>query len=594
LKHITHSLYRQCLVIGLSITLSSIAASSWAQRLGHESNPLTDPELSEDTLSEEELAPVLPPLPELPAIPPDEQRLSAAPSVRVEKFIFEGNQVFDEATLSEVVAEYTQRLITAEELQAAKNAITQFYIDAGYINSGAIIPDQRVANNEIKLKIIEGQLSEIEVINNKRVRESYLTKRIDNPKDKALNIIELQKRLQLLHQNPLFKRINAELGPGIELGEGILRIKVEEEKPYEIGVDFNNHRSPSIGAYRGEVYFLHRNVTGLLGQQNGIGDSLFLRYGLTEGLNDYSFGYSLPINSLIRSGIDTTFSLNIERSDAEVVEEPYNDIDIESEADTISFGISQPLWKQSDSEFSLGLRFDRRTSQTFLLGEPFAFSRGVGDDGQSKVSVIRFTQDWLQRSRVQVLAARSSLNFGVDVFDATVNENDEPDSKFFSWLGQFQWVRRVPVREINTQLLFRTDLQWANEDLLPLEKFSVGGNSTVRGYRENQLTRDNGWIVSLEWRVDMPFKWRLGRLSKNPEDGLVQLAPFIDYGRSWNADSETPDPKDISSVGLGLRWLPSKHVQAEVYWGHALRNLEEPEDDDLQDDGVHFELRFRL
>ena len=30
----------------------------------------------------------------------------------------------------------------------------------------------------------------------------------------------------------------------------------------------------------------------------------------------------------------------------------------------------------------------------------------------------------------------------MDIFDATINEND-PDSSFFAWRGQGQWVRRL-------------------------------------------------------------------------------------------------------------------------------------------------------
>ena len=175
--------------------------------------------------------------------------------------------------------------------------------------------------------------------------------------------------------------------------------------------------------------------------------------------------------------------------------------------------------------------------------------------------------------------------------DSTINDDGTPDSQFFTWLGQFQWVRRLET--LDSQILFRTDLQWAEEDLLPLEKFSVGGASTVRGYRENALTRDNGLVVSLEWRIPVG-KLRIPKLSKETEDGTIQIAPFFDYGRAWNADSDTPDPRDISSVGIGVRWAPSRHLNAEVYYGHALRNLPEPEDDDLQDDGIHFEISLRL
>jgi hemolysin activation/secretion protein len=175
------------------------------------------------------------------------------------------------------------------------------------------------------------------------------------------------------------------------------------------------------------------------------------------------------------------------------------------------------------------------------------------------------------------------------MLEPTINHDGSPDSRFFSWLGQFQWVERLNLFNLNSHLLFRTDAQWSREDLLPLEKISIGGSTTVRGYRENQLTGDNGVVASLEWRIPLfeipvPFK---------SEDSNLYVAPFFDYGRTWNADSDTIGPKSISSLGLGLRWSPAQWLQTELYWGKALRDISEVEDDDLQDKGVHFEISLQ-
>ncbi|EIJ43215.1 hemolysin activation/secretion protein [Beggiatoa alba B18LD] len=538
------------------------------------------PEFSAPEISNEPIKPVLPPLPALPPIT-DDAPLSAVPQVFVKKFVFVGNTVFSEETLSKVVEAYQNRKISAEELQEAKNEVTRYYIEKGYINSGAIIPDQPVKEGIITLQVIEGQLSQVVINGNDYTNENYLRQRLENQVGDVLNINELQKKLQLLQQNPLIKRVNAELGPGVRLGEGVLTVNVEENRPYTFGLIFNNHRSPSIGSYRGELEAQHINLTGR-------GDQFYARYGLTEGLDDWAMSYKIPLNRY-----DTSLSVNIERSDSQVIEEPFSQLNVKSEADTYSLTLSHPFYRVANQEFTLGLRLEKRSSQTYLLDQRFSFSPGV-HDGESKITVVRFSQDWLDRSRVHVIAARSSFNVGIDALDATINEDGSPDGKFFTWLGQFQYVRRLDFFDTtmlkDSQILFRSDLQYAHQELLPLEKFSIGGASTVRGYRENQLTRDNGFIASIEWRLPLT-SLRIPKISREPDDGLIQLAPFFDYGRSWNSGSTaTPEPKDISSIGLGLRWAPSQKVRAEVYWGHALRNIDGGDEYDLQDDGVHFEL----
>ncbi|MCK5876375.1 MAG: ShlB/FhaC/HecB family hemolysin secretion/activation protein [Candidatus Marithrix sp.] len=575
------------LILGLLLLPLSLLAAENGERV----KPLPSPEV----LPESESILKAPSLPELPPISQDEQQLSSMAYIEVNQFDFEGNSKFSDAELMEIAKSYQGR-ITAEQLQTFKNDITTHYVKNGYINSGAIIPDQQIVDGIVKIKIIEGKISKVEISGNDRLRESYIEGQLQSNTKAVLNIDKLQERLQILQQNKRLKRINAELGPGIKLGEGILKLKVKESSFYDAIFTFNNSRSPSVGAYRAQVEFSHYNVTGLFGK--GFGDTFYLRYGLTEGLNDFSLNYEFPLNH------NTWLSFNLNRSDAEVVEYPFNMLNIESESKTVAATLrhSLSMFKKPGQSLDLSLRLEKRASQTFLgpeIPRGFSFSPGVDDEGKSDLSVIRFSQDWIQRSPYDVYAARSSLNFGIDAFDSTINE-DLPDSKFFTWLGQFQYVRRLNfdfLKDIGqltkSQIVFRIDGQLAEEDLLPIEKLSIGGATSVRGYRENVITRDNGVISSFEWRIPV-YRLPIEGISKTPEDGEIYVAPFIDYGRSWNTDIPTPDPKSISSVGLGLRWSPARGINTQIYWGHALRDLEEPDDRDLQDDGVHFDLSWKM
>ncbi len=67
------------------------------------------------------------------------------------------------------MSSYQNREITAEELQEVKNIVSRYYVDKGYINSGAIIPDQAVKDGVVLLKIIEGELVKAHFIYSKTV-----------------------------------------------------------------------------------------------------------------------------------------------------------------------------------------------------------------------------------------------------------------------------------------------------------------------------------------------------------------------------------------------------------------------------------------
>lgn len=515
-------------------------------------------------------------LPPIEPAPEEKPALSAPLKIYVRKFQLTGNTVFSAEELRKVTAPFENRPITTQELQEVRHRLTLYYVNRGYINSGAIIPDQPVKEGIIRIHLIEGELTEIDLTGNDWLRSSYINKRIRLGADLPLNVNTLQERLQLLQQNALIERINAELGPSLQPGQSRLRVHVEEARPYQTGLTFSNKRSPSVGALSAEIWAAHYNVTGF-------GDTLWASYNLTEGVEDVAAFYAVPL-----SARDTLLRLYVDRSDAEVIEEPFDDLDIESQTETYGIALSHPVYRTPYQTFSMTLSFERRRSETFLQGERFSFSPGVRD-GKSDVSVLRVSQEWVRRSLEQVIAARSTFNIGLDIFGATIND-DLPDGQFFAWLGQFQWVRRLGFW--NSEVLFRSDLQLAADPLLPLEKFSVGGMFSVRGYRENQLVRDNGWVSSLEFRVPvfrLPIPW----LSERLDEGIVRLAAFTDFGWSWNTDSPTPDPKTITSAGLGIRWDPSRHIHAQFYWGIPFRKIEDAEHD-LQDSGIHFLVSTRF
>ena len=102
--------------------------------------------------------------------------------------------------------------------------------------------------------------------------------------------------------------------------------------------------------------------------------------------------------------------------------------------------------------------------------------------------------------------------------------------------------------------------------------------------------RDNGVGASVELRIPL-FRMPVPGVSRRSTDGMLELVPFLDYGRVWRAKGPTPDPSHIYSIGAGLHYRVAPQAEAAVYVGHPLRDVPEPVDGGLQDDGVHFFFR---
>jgi len=510
----------------------------------------------------------------------DRQNFSAIPGAKItlKEVIFKGNIAFSDSQLKEVCLPFINQQVSLGDLEELRFRLTNLYVQTGYVNSGVVIPEQHISDGVVTFNVIEGQLKEVNIKGNERLNEDYIRERLfintsskNSKNTTAFNSKQLQKGFRQLLADPLIERLNGKIKPGLNKGEAVLDLEVTRARPYDISLLVDNHSSPSSGEIRAMLNGTIRNLTGY-------GDNLDLSFNTSEGNDDYSAYFSLPI-----SAENSRFFISYVNSESSVIEESLAAIDIESKYSTFSLGFSHPIKQSLNSELIFGLAFTRRKSQTFLLGEGAPFSEGVETDGRSSTSVLRFSQDYMFRQAAQIIAARSTLNMGLSILDATIHENNVADSKFVSWLGQAQYAYRF--QQYESQLISRANIQLANQRLLSLEQMSVGGPDSVRGYRTNQYVRDNGIDASIEYRHPIYGNPML----KNQMN--IQLAGFFDAGTAWNK-GESRSNEILSSAGIGLLWTWDK-LSAELYWAHPFKEFVQTAEYALQDDGISFRLHAK-
>ncbi len=514
------------------------------------------------------------------------EKTASADKLYVHQFEFEGATVFSDQELASIVASYLDREISPEDLFDARDALTRHYVDNGYINSKAFLPNMQISDGKLVMQIIEGRITGIKVSGNKRLRTEYiaprLKKAIQFDNNEPLNINVIQKRLKLFKKDPRIDKITAKIEPQAVVQNAVLHIIVEEARPYYAAIRFDNHKPPAIGSYA-------FNVNASLVNLTGWGDSLHGEWGFIEEIDEYAISYSVPVSKW-----DTTLSFGADRSVSTLATTPLPTQDIVSLTETYSALLHHPFYKTLSQEFAMALQFDRcRNKTTDASGEPYFVNPDVADN-VSQASILRFSQEWVRRDLKHVFSARSAFNFGLNLSDTTAYDDAYPDGHFASWLGQFQWLQRMKIRCLpDSLLLMRLNLQLSDDPLLPMEKFVIGGSSSVRGYKENLMTTDNGIVGSFEWRFRVA-QFEIPWFDKEMKNGTLWLCPFFDIGRGWNVNAPDPEPDEIYSTGLGLRGSLNKTFQFKLYWGLGLKDVTDSGAYDIQKDGIHFEISADL
>ncbi|WP_334708973.1 ShlB/FhaC/HecB family hemolysin secretion/activation protein [Nostoc sp.] len=516
-----------------------------------------------------------------PTVPPTpEEGLDIPGSITVQKFEFVGNTAFSQGELNSAIANFIGKPITFAELLKAANQITELYVQKGYITSGAYIPSQEFRSGIIKIQVVEGSLEDIQVnVIKGRLNSDYVRSRIAIATTKPLNINRLKEALQLLQLNPLIESLDAELTAGTRPGVNSLAVTVKGAKTFNTQLSINNNRNPSVGSFE-------RGITLSEASLLGIGDRLSFTYKNTDGSNSFEAGYTLPVNP--RNG---TIGFNYRITDNKIIEPPFDDLDVGINSREFELSFRQPILQRATPEVSqeltLSLTAARRVSNSSIQGVDFPLFPGADDRGETRISELSFAQEWLQRSRQEVLAARSELNLGIGAFNATIN-NSEPDSRYFLWRGQLIYLRLLGQAKgqpaIAPTLLLRSNVQLATSSLLSIEQFSVGGQGTVRGYRQDVLLSDNGIFASAELRLPV---------ARFPElQGTLQVAPFIDFGTVWNTGRENPNPNTLVGSGLGLLWQMGDKFTARLDWGIPLINIDNSKRT-WQENGLYFQMEYK-
>ncbi|MFM6281585.1 MAG: ShlB/FhaC/HecB family hemolysin secretion/activation protein, partial [Dolichospermum sp.] len=470
--------------------------------------------------------------------------------------------------------------ITFADLISVESRINNLYRNQGYINSAAVIEPQNISAQDgiVKVTIIEGGIENIVIKGTRRLKPDYIRSRLGLSTKAPLNQNRILEALQLLKTDPQIQDISAQISQGVRPDLSVLEVTVKEADTFHIDIFTNNGRSPSVGSWRRGMTITDNNLSGW-------GDSFILNYSNTDGSNALDVSYGLPVNP--RNGT-IKFSGGITKTN--ITEPPFDQLDITGNSSYYEIGFNQPLWQTPSQELGLGLAFSRQISKTKLGPDGFPLSIGANDNGETRISKIAFSQNWVTRNSKSVLGLYSQFNFGLGVLDATTNNNGIPDSHFFAWRGQGQYVRSLN-RQNDMLLMVRSNLQLSKESLVPLEQFGIGGFSSVRGYRQDALLKDNGFLLSTE--LQFPI------IRTVNQQGGLSLIPFVDFGTGWSSSNtkninpgNTSKDGSLVATGLGLQWK-SQQFKARIDWGHTLTDINS-QDQKSSENRLYFSVESRL
>jgi hemolysin activation/secretion protein len=504
--------------------------------------------------------------------PPAITEITSKPKIAllpIRSIQIKGNTVFSEDKFNSIVQEVEGKDFTQQEyiqtIQNITDKINALYQKDGYI--AAAKPSENDPNRGIiQINITESYLKNIRVEGTQQLK-SYVLNRLQLSNTEIINTAKIEDKLRLLKQDSLFTDVIATIKP-LNNHEKELVVTVKEAPTVAANVSVDNFSPATVGSERVNVGLNYRNLTGL-------GDEFSANSTIsnTGGNKLFAVGYQVPLNAM-----NGSLQLSATFNSTKVTQSPFDVLNIQGEKQIYEIFYRQPLIRSSTEELALSLGLSIDNGQTFIFDKPTGFGFGPNKDGISRTSVVSFRQDYRKSDISGNWFLGSEFKIGTGLFNPTTNDSPVPDGYFLNWSGSLQREQRLSD---SNSLLVRANAQITSDSLLPSQQFIIGGGQSVRGYRQNARSGDNGLSLSIEDRISL--------------NSNFQIAPFLDLGTVWNVAN---NPNQLSSQpflissGLGIIWKPFKFIQLRLDYAFPFINLQD-KGNNIQDDGLYFNINVQ-
>lgn len=417
-----------------------------------------------------------------------------------------GQSAFLTKTELEAVAKpYLGKPVDFADLQRMLEAVNKLYAAKDIVTARAILPPQKVQGGVLHIELVEGHLGKLRVKGNRHTRSSYIEQRVPLPSGTLVDATVLERDLVFFNRTNDVQ-LQGLLQPGAAAGLTNVLILAREPSRAGVSVFADNNGVDSTGRNEIGATLNYRDLLGIT-------DRLDAYVVKSRGNTDGYLSYSLPVDA-----DDGRLGVNYSRNQINIINGPYQSLDITGHSWTGGLNFSQPLVATQDWLFSAAGSLSKIHSVTEASGQGISTSNL--DAAAIGFSLENTTANHIWSTTQTLTRLRSTA----------------PTRDYFSFYnGNLTWVQKLATPY---SLLMNFGWQYTHADNLPAaELFQIGGAGSVRGYERGVLSGPRGFYGQFEFHRQ--FAPQL--------DAYV----FMDYGRVFAA---FPKTASATSAGLGFDW----------------------------------------
>lgn len=439
-----------------------------------------------------------------------------------------------------LVNKFVNKKLGLREIHGIIKELTNLYIKKGYVASRVTIPvKQNLEKGELKLQIFVGVIEKIKITWNGK--EENTRKKV-NMLLKAGDIVDLKK---LNYSEGVITGVPKSKGtfklkPGSKIGNTIIEGDFKGSKLGKIGLIYDNFGSKETGRHNIRLSYTHGNLAR-------VSDNLFIQGSTTLINSSERFNRSIALDYIVPIGWwEVGGGYNYSQTKNTVIGSVQNVVN-ESKTNSFKLKLNRMLYVGIRSKIKLVTNLEFKNSKVYV--EKALIDSTSYKSTQLNLGLV-YTGSILRGS------IYSKLNYtrGLGVLGA---DKDLESSQAKREFGKFEFYNRFykPFK-ISTQNFayeLTLDSQFTGDILYSSDKFSIGGDTTVRGYRNGVVGEDGIFIRNQIYYIINPnFKSLILRPINN-----LKLFTGIDYGFVDNSSNKGSKKylsrENLTSVSIGVK-----------------------------------------
>ncbi|HBO24320.1 MAG TPA: ShlB/FhaC/HecB family hemolysin secretion/activation protein [Providencia sp.] len=420
----------------------------------------------------------------------------------VDNIQFVGATYLTTTIQTQLASTYLKHCLTLSEIHELTKRVTNYYIEQGFITSQAIVPEQNLSSHQLILQIIEGRIETIEIEDSpeRLVHQIY-----PHQQGKILNLRDIEQGLEQLNRLSSAK-YTIDIQPGTQTGYSRIIIHKQGKKwPITSQLNLDNSGMKATGKQLftgsltvdsalglGEQWSASAN-TDMAGSSSS--HSRYIVASLNVPYGYWSYRYQFYRNNTLQP-----FHTSGQQYRYEV------------KNTNQQFDVSRLIYRDGKQRFTLQGSLKHKNANTQLASQTLTISSPT-------LTSLSFTPQYSTTLGQGYFTFNPAAEWGISAFGASPDRlaKDSPRSHYrkFSLSSSYQYY-------FTNGMTYLTSFygQYSPDNLYGIERMSIGGQYSVRGYHEQSLSGNRG----LYWRNE------INKDIANTAIGQLRFISALDYG----------------------------------------------------------------